>query len=448
MVFFIHIRKKTNLIITFVLVLFLLSSNLTFLVSSKHISKNCFYENSISKEIGLIDLFSKVNESILKTYVENIESFGPHPTGSDELNNLKNYLFNVFNKTNLTVDLIPWNNNDLSGENIEATLKGRNNDSGVFLVCAHYDSVDVSPGADDDGSGVSIILSIANIISDYVFNSTIKFVLFSGEEQGLLGSRDYVEKIQEENINLVGVLNLDGVGYASTSESGSKIRHYANPEASWMQEISRNIAEKYYEYIGLEILSLPHVSFSDHQSFVEKGYTASYFLENTLNPFYHTSEDKSENMNFTYLSKICKLSMGCLVSMAELNPKTNEQDINIKIKGDILTKPGQFSIEIINNNYPIDTSNLTINIKLEPIFLNKIFFEGTSSYEDPYNWTVKKEIREKYVFKTINRAYPSGLFRLSATLKGFNDDIYIYKYLETYGLVLFKYFVLLIPKHR
>ncbi len=434
-------RKKTILFITFVLVLFLLISNFTVSVSSYKISNNNFFENETLNKIDLTTLFPKVNQSVLKNYVENIENFGPHPTGSTELNELKSYLYTVFEKTNLDVDLLPWKNKGLSGENIEATLEGRNNNSGVFVICAHYDSVDISPGADDDGSGVSIVLMLADILSDYVFNSTIKFVLFSGEEQGLFGSQSYVEKISEENINITGVLNLDGVGYASTLEDGSIIRHYANPESSWMQEISKNISKKYVKYIGLEILTFPHVTFSDHQSFVEKGYAASYFLENSLNPFYHTSEDRSENMNFTYLSKVCRLSMGLLVSMAELNPKSSEVDIAIKLKGGLLTKTGQFCVEILNNNYPQDTLNLSIKIEFEPVF--KIFNKNKESC----NWTLEKEIKDRWFFKTMNRGFSSGIFRLTVESKGFNDDIYVYKNLKTYGIALFEYYVFLIPNY-
>ncbi len=441
MVYLIYKGKKSTFIITNAIVLLLLISNFTAFVSSKNISNVSFFKNNNPEKVDLIDLFSKVNESILKNYIENIERFGPHPTGSSEINDLKNYLFQELNKKELSVNLIPWNYKDFSGENIEATLKGKNDDSNVFILCAHYDSVDISPGADDDGSGVSIVLLLANILSGYVFNSTIKFVLFSGEEQGLLGSKDYVEKIIMQKINIIGVLNLDGVGYSSNSVDGNKIRHHANTQSSWMQEISKNIENKYDEYIDLEILSLPHVAISDHQSFVEKGYDASYFLENTLNPFYHTSEDKSENMNFTYLSEVCKLSLGCLVTMVELDPTSSEEDIDIKIKGGFFTKPGQFSIEILNNNYPIDTFNLTIDIKLDPIF--KIL----GNYKKSVQWTIKKEIREKWFFKTINRVYFSGLVKLSVELKGFNDDIYLYKYQETYGIILFKYYVILIPKN-
>lgn len=440
-------RKKSYKFVIVILLIFLILSNFSTIVTSNEISRDSFFGKKDSKNSDMLDIFSMVNNSILRNYIRNIESFGPHPTGSESLENLKLYLFNVLNSSGLDVDLISWSAEGYSGYNIEATLEGRNNDSGVFVVCAHYDSVDVSPGADDDGSGVSIVLSAADILSDYVFNSTIKFVLFSGEEQGLLGSRDYVARILERNVNVVGVLNLDGLGYAATSEDGSKIRHYANAQSSWMKDISLDLSEKYYEYIGLEIRLLPHVTFSDHHAFVEKGYEASYFLENTLNPYYHTSEDRSENINFTYLSKVCKLSLGCLFVMAELNPKTFETDLNIQIKGQILSENGQISVGVINSNYLSDTVNLTVNIRLEPIFLNKILSEGKSAYKDPYNWTVDKEINESWFFKTMNRAFPSGLFKIKVELKGFNDDIYIYKYLETYGIVLFKYFVVLIPKN-
>jgi len=129
--------NKSNLILINSIILFLLISNTTIIGSSNNIPNQSVINSNTSSKMDLVDLFSKINESFLRNYVENIEGFGPHPTGSSALNNLKNYLFNELNNEELDVNLIPWNNNDLFGENIEATLKGINNDRSVFVICAH-----------------------------------------------------------------------------------------------------------------------------------------------------------------------------------------------------------------------------------------------------------------------------------------------------------------------
>ena len=64
-------------------------------------------------------------------------------------------------------------------------LTGYTENDEIYVVCAHFDSVSGAPGADDDGSGVAAFLACAYLMSQYEFNHTIRFVGFSGEEQGL-----------------------------------------------------------------------------------------------------------------------------------------------------------------------------------------------------------------------------------------------------------------------
>jgi acetylornithine deacetylase/succinyl-diaminopimelate desuccinylase-like protein len=142
---------------------------------------------------NLLEMIKQVNESTLENHIQTIQDFGPHPTGSIELEEVKEYLYQQLTEYDLSVDLKPWNYKFKSGYNVEATLPGIGSNTGIVIICAHYDSVAVSPGADDDGSGVVSVLTIAEIMSKAEFNSTIKFVLFSGEEQGLYGSHKNAE---------------------------------------------------------------------------------------------------------------------------------------------------------------------------------------------------------------------------------------------------------------
>ena len=87
-----------------------------------------------------------------------------------------------------------WNNGGYSSDNVEATINGTNESSDeIYIICGHYDTVSAGPGADDDTSGTCAVLMAALIMSQYQFDHTIKFVTFSGEEQGLLGSAVYAQ---------------------------------------------------------------------------------------------------------------------------------------------------------------------------------------------------------------------------------------------------------------
>ena len=99
----------------------------------------------------------------------------------------------------------------ISAENVVGEIVGAAHPEHVVLVGAHLDSWDLSPGATDDGTGVAAVIAAARAIhaSGVRPDRTIRFVLFTGEEQGLLGSQAYVEQHRAELPNLVCALVMD-----------------------------------------------------------------------------------------------------------------------------------------------------------------------------------------------------------------------------------------------
>jgi Zn-dependent M28 family amino/carboxypeptidase len=99
------------------------------------------------------------------------------------------------------------------GVNIFAQRQGTNKKSGAILVAAHYDTVKFSPGADDNSTGIAVMLEIARLLANYPTNRTLQLVFFDKEEAGLLGSRSFVNQGKHLQ-NLQGVIVMDMVGYA------------------------------------------------------------------------------------------------------------------------------------------------------------------------------------------------------------------------------------------
>jgi hypothetical protein len=82
----------------------------------------------------------------------------------------------------------------------------------VIVVGAHYDSSYEGLGADDNASGVGILLELAEQLVDVATPYTIHFVAFGAEEVGLLGSQAYVLKLGADEIaNTIGMINIDSV---------------------------------------------------------------------------------------------------------------------------------------------------------------------------------------------------------------------------------------------
>jgi hypothetical protein len=394
----------------------------------------------------LAELFNQVNESRLRMYVDDIQGFGPHPTGSQAIIALRDYLYVRFSAMNLSVRFDPWQEKQRSGDNIVATLEGTAASDTAVLLCAHYDSLAISPGAEDDGSGVASVLMIADIMRQYSFNTTVLFVLFSGEEQGLLGSRSYAQNASAHHQNILGVLALDKVGYAVTSEEGASLQHHSNPSSAWMVTLSSMIATRYPDEIGLRVVSLPEDPQSDHHSFTEEGCAGTDFVRNAANPFYHTSEDLAEHMNFSYLTKVCKLALGTVVSMASLHPQVSHDDLKITMKGTRLSPSAQFSVKVENTNITGDTANVTITIVLRHLLRKSDVHTIKQGVRTPCNWTIDKEIEDSWEFIVTGRKFTRCFFIMEVTLTGRGDDIYLYSSQKTYGVIISPFRLVMIPR--
>lgn len=134
----------------------------------------------------------------------------------------------------------------------------------VIVVGAHYDSSDEGLGADDNASGVGILLELAEQLQSVSTPYTIHFVAFGGEEAGLLGSQVYVEELSADEIkNTVGMINLDSV------IAGDITYVYGNESEPALRDWSLNWATEN----GFALETIPNVDLSDG----EGGGTADIF---------------------------------------------------------------------------------------------------------------------------------------------------------------------------
>jgi hypothetical protein len=270
-----------------------------------------------SRNDPVIDLINQVNESIAYTYLEQLVSFGPRPTGLQNCKDAAVYVHDEFEKLGLFTYIDQWRFPFYKSQNVIATLNGTDPTSdAVVLLCAHIDTTYDSPGANDDGAGVATLLTIANICSKYTFNHTIRFVVTSGEEIGLYGSHDFARKQYMQNENIVAVLNVDTIG--NTTVKGGKVVYLLKPDRSdWISTLIEEIAQLYYEYINLTAVSIANRN-NDHRSFLNYGYDSVQFVQLARGNYpLHTPEDTIERVNFTYVVKVIKLVLAAAITLAE-----------------------------------------------------------------------------------------------------------------------------------
>lgn len=125
-------------------------------------------------------------------YVENIAK-KPRPLGSAEHDRVRDYLLETLTRLGISPEIQKKKQPDGSVvENIIARIPGQKSTSAI-MISAHYDTVDGSPGAADNGSGVSAILETVRILSNTkTLKNDVVILLSDGEESGLLGARAFV----------------------------------------------------------------------------------------------------------------------------------------------------------------------------------------------------------------------------------------------------------------
>ncbi|MCX6671361.1 MAG: M20/M25/M40 family metallo-hydrolase [Euryarchaeota archaeon] len=281
-------------------------------------------KTAVTMDDIVISIIEQVDESIFLSYEENLTANGPRPTGSASCIAAAEYMYDQFQSMGLAVRYHHWSNGGYSSDNVEATLNGTDETSDeIYIICAHYDTVSAGPGADDDTSGTAAVLIAALIMSQYQFNNTIKFVAFSGEEQGMLGSEVYAQEAAAQGWNIVGVLNCDMISYAVSASDGSNLIVFEDTASEWLYTYTVSINTKYNEYIQLTLQYGGDTWGSDHWYFWQNGYSALFYFEYTETPYYHTAQDTMAHINATYAVKNMRLIFATLAELAEGEPLSN-----------------------------------------------------------------------------------------------------------------------------
>ncbi|OGS40906.1 MAG: hypothetical protein A3K77_03315 [Euryarchaeota archaeon RBG_13_31_8] len=288
---------------------------------------------------NIVDIITQIGESMILGYIENLTSFGPRVTGEPGCVDAAEYIYNEFSSMGLDVRYDNWVYGGYDSNNVEATLPGSDtNSDDIYIICGHYDTVYDSPGADDDGSGVVAVLIAAQLMSQLEFNNTIRFVTFSGEEEGLYGSYMYVQDAYNNGDDIKGVLNADMISFALNDEQASSLKIYEDDLSEWLYDFTFSVNQEYDEYIDLALIHSGWSWGSDHYYFWEFGYNAIFYHEYEFNDYYHSPEDTIEHMNLTYDKKTTRLIIATLSELAELS-STNFPPETPNITGLTSSKP-------------------------------------------------------------------------------------------------------------
>ncbi len=274
------------------------------------------YEKDESK---IVEVTQHITKEMLQHYLENIISFGPRVTGTEACREAGRYIHDELSRMGLETTYHNWtasvNFKRYEGENIEGVLEG---DEKIIVFNAHFDSVGTTVGADDNAAGAAALLAVAEAMSTFSFQHTIKFVAFSGEEQGLLGSEAYAKSAYERGDEIVVELNADMIGHAESEEGEGKFRVYATEDADWIVNRIGTINEEIETHFEFVTGNINRKSGgSDYLSFARYGYEAMAFFEYEWNPHMHQPADNISNVNLDYLLNTTRLIAGTIAFLGD-----------------------------------------------------------------------------------------------------------------------------------
>lgn len=213
--------------------------------------------------------------------------------------------------------------------NIEATQTGSRYPDKYFIICGHFDSTSRNimknaPGADDNGTGVTAVMTAAEILSRHVFEYSIRYICFDAEELMLIGSRRYAYTATRLGTDIIGVLNFDMLGYWKPGvEKDLEIE--TDHSSQWLASAIINAAD-IYTGTPYELHVYDDAWWGDHWYFWQAGFAAVNheeawdWYDPDFNPYYHSTQDRLEHLDPGFTVGNIKVGVAALATLAVYVP--------------------------------------------------------------------------------------------------------------------------------
>jgi len=308
-------------------------------------------------------LVDQVDSNMLRTNLELLE--GPRNRNADlgHLGFCKDSIFTSFLEGDLNARIQEYTFQGDIGQNLIGNKAAVRTSDTTFIIDGHYDTVEISPGADDNGSAIVGVMEAVRILSPHFFEHNIEFIAFDMEEDGLIGSQRYLDRDDglDSTQYVGGVLNFEMIGYwdnrpntqqfpggfeivfpdaaaavEANDSRGDFITNVGSKASVELIDAFNNSAEQYVP--DLKTISLAtdisggasaDLRRSDHAYFWDAGYLALMLTDgaNFRNPYYHTANDKVETLNFTFMSNVVKATIATMANIAKIKNATSATTI-------------------------------------------------------------------------------------------------------------------------
>lgn len=252
------------------------------------------------------------------------------PSGLDSANWIKNKWTQLAAaRSDITVEFFNHPAATSPQPSIILTVRGTTMPNEVVVLGGHQDSINLNgptagaPGADDDASGIASLTEVIRVLVAKNFRParTVKFMAYAAEEVGLRGSNAIAADFQARAVNVVGVLQLDMTNYKS-ADSIVDIAVITDSTNAAQNQFLRELLQTYQPSLIFADAACGY-SCSDHASWTNKGFPASFPFEPRSNPTIHTTADtlaqsgnsanhavKYSKLALSYIGELAKGTLG------------------------------------------------------------------------------------------------------------------------------------------
>lgn len=268
---------------------------------------------------------SEVSTSRLYKYQKDLFDFGSKNITRPGNASAREYLYDTYASFGYETAL-QWFDTEPRGNrpairtaNVLAKLEGTENPELIYVVSSHFDSTARSPGADDNTSGTVMLLETARILASRPLPYSVIFASFTGEESGLLGSREFVRQAVENGDKVLGALNNDMMGWANDHHIDNTIR-YSNPGIRDLQHAGAFLFSALITYDALYYKSTDAAAYYEEYGDIVGGIGSYPVLGN---PHYHQPHDVLETMNHEQIRETTKTNIASIMLLASSPSRIN-----------------------------------------------------------------------------------------------------------------------------
>jgi aminopeptidase YwaD len=344
---------------------------------------------------GYANVVNQCSQTNITSNLEEFEALGVKRRGTTALQNTLTWLRNEYLSYGYTAAQMvedSYTNNGFTCKNLVLTKVGTLYPNTYVIVCGHYDSI-TGTGTNDNGSGTVAILEIARLLQNIPTEYSIKFINFSGEEDGLRGSQHYVSAVVNgttPKMDIRLVFNLDEVGGVAglINDTITCERDTGTPSANNAASNTKTL-----ELITCTELYSPLNTFlasayaSDYMTFEDNSEIITGFFEKNETSHRHTATDLLINMDPVYNYNIAKAATGATMHFAVANTAIlSNQIFNDENQVSFFPNPtkGYLNINVGNlstNNYTFSLIDINGKTVLNKHFDNVTLLERVNVSE-------------------------------------------------------------------